>query len=596
MSSSSSEDPSKSFHVILVTFFLIVLLPMLYSILSRIFSFKQELKNKQNCLCSICKDRIQLYHLKQHKKNYNKTFYVLILGSILIFFLLYNSFQEVQDSVEKINYKNFDPYDVLNVSYSADKKTIKKAYRKLVVKFHPDKINQNLSEKEMVIARKKFIMIVKAYEILTDPVKKLNFEKYGDPDGPSRLQWVVPDFMLNKKFHLPIIILFLIFIMVFLPAVVMIHLKQGASEYDEHGNSRTNLMIYYEYLNENSQLKHIPFIIAASIEFNNTPIRKSEESELIQMFSMCKAFIPKIKEERIPIPSKKAITLLYAWLSRMKFDNKTLEKDTLKIVAECGANLVYKIYGYTSNLINAKQYNKQIKTFGFICLKTIVEFGQCLHQQLWFDFSPFLQLPYFTVDKYLEIKKKNKEISKPEYFMNFISKKMKNKERNNILSNYFSSNEIDDINVVVKNIPTYKIQAKAIVEGYEEILIKDVVSIYINIQRSTIGGVENNIGDNNKDGNTNSNSNTTNNTNTSETIGLGHSQGFSEYYQERVAVFITDKNNVDKLINETTTSIIGNNMMLKVEFMPMKVSKYLKIIFINFYNYLLLLLERKTLL
>lgn len=69
-----------------------------------------------------------------------------------------------------------DPYNVLGISHDADEKTIKRAYRQLSKRYHPDK---NPSPE----AHDKFIEIGEAYEILNDPQKKQNFDTTGDPNG-----------------------------------------------------------------------------------------------------------------------------------------------------------------------------------------------------------------------------------------------------------------------------------------------------------------------------------------------------------------------------------------------------------------------------
>ena len=55
-----------------------------------------------------------------------------------------------------------DYYEILGVSKSADEREIKKAYKRLAMKFHPDR-NQGDKESEA-----KFKEIKEAYEILTD--------------------------------------------------------------------------------------------------------------------------------------------------------------------------------------------------------------------------------------------------------------------------------------------------------------------------------------------------------------------------------------------------------------------------------------------
>ncbi len=65
-----------------------------------------------------------------------------------------------------------DYYKVLGVEKGASEKEIKRAYRKLARKYHPD-LNPNDSE-----AKKKFQQINEAQEVLTDPEKRKKYDKY----------------------------------------------------------------------------------------------------------------------------------------------------------------------------------------------------------------------------------------------------------------------------------------------------------------------------------------------------------------------------------------------------------------------------------
>lgn len=66
-----------------------------------------------------------------------------------------------------------DYYEVLGVEKSADDATIKKAYRKLAMQFHPDK---NPDNKE---AEEKFKEASEAYEILSDKDKRQRYDQFG---------------------------------------------------------------------------------------------------------------------------------------------------------------------------------------------------------------------------------------------------------------------------------------------------------------------------------------------------------------------------------------------------------------------------------
>ena len=66
-----------------------------------------------------------------------------------------------------------DYYDVLGVSRSSSSDEIKKAYRKIAIKFHPDK-NPGNNE-----AEEKFKEAAEAYEVLSNPQKKQQYDQFG---------------------------------------------------------------------------------------------------------------------------------------------------------------------------------------------------------------------------------------------------------------------------------------------------------------------------------------------------------------------------------------------------------------------------------
>lgn len=75
--------------------------------------------------------------------------------------------------------KNY--YDILGVSKDADESKIKSAYRKLCLKYHPDKLAKK-SEKEKQEGEAKFKEINEAYQILSDPDKKKQYDTFGTVD------------------------------------------------------------------------------------------------------------------------------------------------------------------------------------------------------------------------------------------------------------------------------------------------------------------------------------------------------------------------------------------------------------------------------
>lgn len=68
------------------------------------------------------------------------------------------------------------PYDVLGLTRDATADDVKKAYRKLAREHHPDKGGDP----------EKFKKVQEAYEVLSDPEKRQNFDRFGTADAPPQ--------------------------------------------------------------------------------------------------------------------------------------------------------------------------------------------------------------------------------------------------------------------------------------------------------------------------------------------------------------------------------------------------------------------------
>ncbi|WP_185873913.1 DnaJ C-terminal domain-containing protein [Blattabacterium cuenoti] len=67
-----------------------------------------------------------------------------------------------------------DYYEILGIAKNASSEEIKKAYRKLAIKYHPDKNPDNKK-----IAEEKFKEAAEAYEILSNPEKRQRYDQFG---------------------------------------------------------------------------------------------------------------------------------------------------------------------------------------------------------------------------------------------------------------------------------------------------------------------------------------------------------------------------------------------------------------------------------
>lgn len=199
MASSSYSYDEESTHA---PFFILTLagifaVPITYSIFRKSPELERTAVRVESDFKPADEDIIQSQRRKQKRKE-RKTKRIIsacVLWGIILYMIYLIAV------TQRVTPKIWDPYDVLGISRSASEKDIDRFYKKLSIKFHPDKARPDASKNETLeTINDRWVEMTKAYKALTDDEVRNNYLMYGNPDGKQSTnvgiaipQWVIAE-------------------------------------------------------------------------------------------------------------------------------------------------------------------------------------------------------------------------------------------------------------------------------------------------------------------------------------------------------------------------------------------------------------------
>ncbi|RLV95439.1 Protein translocation protein SEC63 [Spathaspora sp. JA1] len=162
-------------------------------------------------------DSINQFKRKQKSDRiFNKTLILLVLGWAMVVYV------GKYVTKESTNSSLFDPYAILDVSFSSTEQEIKSHYRKLSLKYHPDKLPRDLTQEVKDQMEQEYIKLTSAYKALTDQTMRENYIRYGHPDGeqPTTHGIALPQFLVEGKYSSIVVVGYFVLIGVLLPYIV----------------------------------------------------------------------------------------------------------------------------------------------------------------------------------------------------------------------------------------------------------------------------------------------------------------------------------------------------------------------------------------
>jgi translocation protein SEC63 len=381
---------------------------------------------------------------------------VLIVAIIYLIFVLLDWISKAPEGI-----KPFDPFEILAITPDATDKEIKSAFRKMSLKYHPDK---NPGDN---IAAGRFIQASKAYEALTSELARKNYEKYGNPDGPSPMKVAIglPRFLLNTENHVIILVVFFAILLVLVPASVMYFMSRGKTT-DKNGVLVENTRFFAGTVSENMTHKKILLLIAAAPEFVDTKSTKETVAEIASLKRLYEEFIP-TKKPLHPRVIKNYLILL-AHMMRKKL-GPVLKKDLEHLLNKAGSLIeTMTEVSFILSMQGSKRMSVDAVSF-------MLDISQLLTQAMWMHDSNLLMLPHTN-----SINLKDFKLGKKGRIQ------MLDDNTTEALKSKFSESHFLDIQETLRFIPAMKVTAIAKVDSEENddvITEGDVVTVVVTIER-----------------------------------------------------------------------------------------------------------------
>lgn len=473
------DDKGTTFYYFLLSFFAMVLIPATYFLWPDEKAQSKLKKGERPCYCSPCMEKRDLLKRKEPSRKTLKYFVRAVL-IILWAALMAGAFKVSQFEKE---YSEYNPYDVLQIDPGATTSEIKKQYRKLSLKYHPDK-----ETGDPVL----FMRIAKAYEALTDEEAKKNWEEYGNPDGPQATTFgiALPSWIVDKKNSMWVLAAYALAFMVILPVSVGIWWYRSIQySCDEVLMDTERIYRHFIYKTPSMSLKRILMVLCASCEFdksynNEIQERPSDNIEVPQLFGSLPHLNEKNKEPPFCyIYSVKARALLHSHLSRLDLPADTLKPDLELILKKCPyllkeiINIIYQFTAYAK--MGRVHSPPHLRT-----LENVMKLHAMIVQAVWESKSTFLMLPHITQDNLRHFTTKKRHIKTIRQFVG-----MKNEDRR-LLLRTLSDEQYQDIINVCWSYPHLEVEVDPrVLDDRDSKIITagSLVTVNINLKRKCMG-------------------------------------------------------------------------------------------------------------
>ncbi|XP_076844293.1 translocation protein SEC63 homolog [Brachyhypopomus gauderio] len=401
----------------------------------------------------------------------------LLFGWAVFIFLAYKV------STLDREYQEYNPYEILNLDAGASVAEIKKQYRLLSLKYHPDKGGDEAT----------FMKIAKAYSALTNEEARKNLDAYGNPDGPRVTSFgiALPAWIVDQKNSMLVLLVYGLAFMVILPVVVGTWWYRSIRySGDQILINTTQLFMHFMYKTPTMNMKRLVMVLTAAFEFDprsnkEAIIRPTDNIEVPQLIRELGNINVKKKEPPFCYPySLKARVLVLTHLARMDV-SQVIEEDQRFVVKKCPA-LLQEMINVGCQLTMMATSRGGFRAPRLTSIENCMKLTQMVVQGLQEAKSPLLQLPHFEEEHLRYCISKKYKVRSLEDLVS-----LKDSERRNVLR-FLEEEKYDEVMAVLASLPCIAMETKLQVlddEDSSNITAGSIVTVTVTLTRKRMSDV-----------------------------------------------------------------------------------------------------------
>ncbi|EPX72561.1 ER protein translocation subcomplex subunit Sec63 [Schizosaccharomyces octosporus yFS286] len=266
------DEQGQFFPVFLLVAVSCFIIPMTFS------SLFGQVSTKKNGSVS---DPFAAYRPKDIKKKKESKLrlrhFIILIGWAIIGYLSYRV------AFTKLSFNVWDPYEILGIPKNMAVDDIRRHYKRLSIKFHPDKI-RNLGNTTREEVEANYIELTTAYRALTDEETRENYILYGTPDVPQNIDIgiALPKWIADSNNSIYVLGFYGLIFGIFLPYSVG-RWWYGSRTYTRDQVHVGSVDAWFPKIHENLEMEDILQLLASSKEFQISSSPEASKTVVVQL-------------------------------------------------------------------------------------------------------------------------------------------------------------------------------------------------------------------------------------------------------------------------------------------------------------------------